>query len=115
MSFVPFDDLNGAENAIGDETAAVIVEPIQGEGGVRSLPQSFIEALCELCDKHGTLLVADEVQTALGRSGHFVNSAQWPRAADIICMGKALGGGLMPGIFFILDEKLFKTLLRFFM
>ncbi len=66
---VPFGDLEAVKKAIGPETAAILIEPIQGEGGVRVLDTAFLRALRELCDKHGLLLVFDEVQTGMGRTG----------------------------------------------
>ncbi len=81
--------------AAGD-VAAVVVEPIQLEGGVRPLPADFIAALCELTERHGALLVADEVQTGLGRTGRFLASERWPRRPDCVLLAKHLGGGLAP-------------------
>ena len=83
------------ELAQGD-VAAVVVEPVQGEGGIRPLPQPFIDALCSATAAHGTLLVADEVQTGLGRTGALLATADWPRRPDVVLLGKALGGGLVP-------------------
>jgi acetylornithine/succinyldiaminopimelate/putrescine aminotransferase len=94
---VAWNDVDDLRRAMtGDDVAAVVVEPIQGEGGVRALSEEFIAALCELTEKHDAVLVADEVQTALGRSGHFLRTASWPRRPDVALLGKALGGGLMP-------------------
>ena len=94
---IAFNDCDALQHALKThDVAAVVVEPIQGEGGVRQLSDAFVEALCELTQKHGTLLVADEVQTAIGRSGHFLFSKQWPREPDVVLIAKALGGGLMP-------------------
>lgn len=94
---VPFGDVDALTRAIGPDVAAVVVEPIQGEGGVRVLPEPFVAALCELTRKHGALLVADEVQTGLGRTGRgFLRSASWPRRPDVALLAKMLGGGLMP-------------------
>ncbi|MBK9030315.1 MAG: aspartate aminotransferase family protein [Myxococcales bacterium] len=94
---VAFDDVAGltAAMAAGD-VCAVVVEPIQGEGGVRALSPEMIAAACALTSQHGALLVADEVQTALGRSGHFLASAGWPRQPDVALLAKTLGGGLVP-------------------
>jgi acetylornithine/succinyldiaminopimelate/putrescine aminotransferase len=80
------------------DVGSVIVEPIQGEGGVRPLPQPFVEALCDLTKKHGALLVADEVQTGMGRTGRgfLFSTAVWPREPDAVLLAKALGGGLVP-------------------
>lgn len=95
---VPFGDVDALAKALAPgDVAAIVVEPIQGEGGVRELPRPFVEALCELTEKHGTLLVADEVQTALGRTGRgFLATASWPRRPDVVLLAKHLGGGLMP-------------------
>jgi ornithine--oxo-acid transaminase/putrescine aminotransferase len=81
--------------AAGD-VAAVVVEPIQLEGGVRPLSREYIAALCEITARAGALLVADEVQTGLGRSGQFLASAAWPRRPDAAVLAKQLGGGLVP-------------------
>ena len=95
---IPFGDVDALAKALAPgDVAAVVVEPIQGEGGVRELPPAFVEALCEITAKHGTLLVADEVQTALGRTGRgFLATASWPRRPDAVLLAKHLGGGLMP-------------------
>lgn len=94
---IPFDDVEALARALAaEDVCAVVVEPIQGEGGVRALSQPMIDALCALTLRHGALLVADEVQTALGRSGHFLASSQWPRRPEIALIAKTLGGGLMP-------------------
>ncbi len=94
---VPFGDVDALARAMGDDVACVLVEPIQGEGGVRELPAPFVQALCELTEKHGALLVADETQTALGRTGRgFLATETWPRRPDAVCMAKHLGGGLVP-------------------
>jgi acetylornithine/succinyldiaminopimelate/putrescine aminotransferase len=75
---------------------------------VRELPQPFVEALCELTAKHGTLLVADEVQTALGRTGRgFLATAAWPRRPDAVLLAKHLGGGLMPISAMLTTKELF--------
>ncbi len=88
-------DALGRELAQGD-VAALVLEPIQGEGGVRVIPDAFVAAACELTKKHGVLLVADEVQSGLGRAGRFVMSETWSRRPDAVVLGKQLGGGLMP-------------------
>ena len=88
-------DALAAALAPGD-VAAVIVEPIQGSCGVSPLSAEFVAALCARCEETGTLIVADEVQTGLGRSGRFLYSSTWPRRPAVVCMAKALGGGLMP-------------------
>jgi acetylornithine/succinyldiaminopimelate/putrescine aminotransferase len=94
---IPFDDVDtlAAAFAAGD-VAAVVLEPIQLEGGVRTVSPAFLEAACELTQKHGALLVADEIQTGLGRTGRFLASEVWPRRPDALILGKHLGGGLVP-------------------
>ena len=110
VTFVPFDDLNGAENAIGDETAAVIVEPIQGEGGVRIPNDDFLPGLRKLCDERGALLICDEVQGAMGRAGYWYSCQHWDVTPDIITLAKSLGGGLPLGAI-LSTEKIFSTFL----
>ena len=80
----------------GGDIAAVVLEPIQLEGGVHAQPPAFIAAACELTARHGALLVADEIQTGLGRTGRFLASEAWPRRPDAVVLGKHLGGGLVP-------------------
>jgi 4-aminobutyrate aminotransferase len=81
----------------GEETAAIVVEPIQGEGGVIVPPDSFLTGLRRLCDRYGILLVDDEVQAGMGRTGKFFAIEHANVVPDIICMAKALGGGLPLG------------------
>jgi acetylornithine/succinyldiaminopimelate/putrescine aminotransferase len=105
---IPFGDVDALarELATGD-VGTVIVEPIQGEGGVRVLPEPFVEALCDLTTRHGALLVADEIQTGLGRTGRFLRSSAWPRRADVVLLGKALGGGLVPMSAMLTSREIF--------
>jgi acetylornithine/N-succinyldiaminopimelate aminotransferase len=94
---VPFGDLAAVKKAVTPETGAIIVEPIQGEGGVRVPPAGFLKALREICDQHGLLLVLDEVQTGVGRTGKFF-SYQWAGIEpDIVAIAKGLGGGFPIG------------------
>ncbi len=106
---IPFGDVEALRRALepGD-VAAVVVEPVQGEGGVRELPRPFVEALCELTERHGTLRGADEVQTGLGRSGHFLYTATWPRRPEVALVAKQLGGGLMPVSAMLTRRELFE-------
>jgi len=110
VSFVPFDDLNAADQAIGYETAAVIVEPIQGEGGVRIPSNDFLPGLRKLCDERGVLLICDEVQGAMGRAGYWFSCQHWNVIPDIITLAKSLGGGLPLGAI-LSTEKIFSTFL----
>ncbi len=94
---VPFGDLEAVKRAIGPATAAVLIEPIMGEGGVRVVPNAFLSALRELCDQHGLLLMFDEVQTGVGRTGHFFAYERTGVAPDILALAKGLGGGFPVG------------------
>lgn len=106
---IPFGDVEALRNALrGEDVCAVVVEPIQGEGGVRELPDNFVDALCDLTQKHQALLVADEVQTSLGRSGNFLWSSKWPRKPDVALIAKTLGGGLMPISAMLTDTEIFE-------
>ena len=88
---VPFGDLEAIKRAIGPETAAILIEPIMGEGGVRVVPPEFLRALRRLCDEHGLLLMFDEVQTGVGRTGQLFAYQQSGVSPDIMALAKALG------------------------
>jgi acetylornithine/N-succinyldiaminopimelate aminotransferase len=94
---VPFADLDAVKRAIGPATAAILIEPIMGEGGVRVVEPSFLRALRELCDQHGLLLVFDEVQTGMGRTGELFAYQRTGATPDIMALAKALGGGFPVG------------------
>jgi len=105
---VPFGDVEAFRKAMGEDVGAVVVEPIQGEAGVRVLPEAFVAALCESTAAHGALLVADEAQTALGRTGRaFLRSESWPRRPDVVLIAKTLGGGLVPVSAMLTRKELF--------
>ncbi|MEM2168434.1 MAG: aspartate aminotransferase family protein [Candidatus Bathyarchaeia archaeon] len=97
FKFVPFGRLDKVEEAVTENTAAIIVEPIQGEGGVHVAPEGFLEGLREICDKRGAVLIFDEVQTGFGRTGRMWASEHWGVIPDIMCIAKAMGGGLPIG------------------
>jgi len=92
-----FCDLAATKRAIGPATAAILIEPIMGEGGVRVVPHEFLRALRSLCDEHGLLLILDEVQTGIGRSGHLFAYQRTGVVPDIMTLAKALGGGFPLG------------------
>ena len=94
---VPHGDLDAVKKAIGPHTAGILIEPIQGEGGVRSAPNAFFRALRELCDKHGLLLAFDEVQTGMGRTGDLFAYKRLGVTPDVMSLAKALGGGFPIG------------------
>ena len=93
---VPFGDLSAVEKVMNEEIASVIVEPIQGEGGINVPPDDFLPGLRKLCDKFGALLHLDEVQTGFGRTGKWFACEHYKVVPDIMTLGKALGGGVMP-------------------
>ena len=97
FDYAPFGDLDALEKLIGDETAAVLLEPVQGEGGVNVPPAGYLEGLRELCDATGCLLILDEVQTGMGRTGKWFAHQHYGIAPDIMSMAKALGGGVAIG------------------
>ena len=90
---VPFNDLQAVKAVMGDQTCAVIVEPIQGEGGVTAATPAFLQGLRELCDQHQALLVFDEVQCGMGRTGSLFAYMHYGVTPDILTSAKALGGG----------------------
>src|SRR5271169_820257 len=94
---VPFADLDAVKRAIGDATAAIVIEPLMGEGGVRIVEPSFLRALRDLCDQHGLMLVFDEVQSGMGRTGELFAYQRAGVAPDIMALAKALGGGFPVG------------------
>jgi acetylornithine/N-succinyldiaminopimelate aminotransferase len=94
---VAFGDLEAAKRAVGPQTAAIVIEPIMGEGGVRVVPNEFLRALRRLCDEHGLLLVFDEVQTGIGRTGELFAYQRCGVTPDIMALAKALGGGFPLG------------------
>ncbi len=97
VRFVSNDDPDDLLAAVSDRTAAIIGEPIQGEGGVRPLPPHIVDAINKACASTGALYIADEVQSGLGRTGHMFHSAALGLCPDLIAVGKALGGGLPIG------------------
>ncbi len=94
---VPFGNLEAVKAAISDATAAILIEPVQGEGGVRPVAKEFMVALRELCDEHGLLLILDEVQSGVGRSGKFFSHEWSGITPDIMAVAKGIGGGFPLG------------------
>ena len=97
IKHVPPDNLEKMREAITDKTAAVLVEPIRGEGGVRVPPDGYLKGLRELCDEKHILLMFDEVQTGFGRTGKLWASEHWGIVPDVMCLAKPLAGGLPLG------------------
>jgi acetylornithine/N-succinyldiaminopimelate aminotransferase len=90
---VPPNDLKALEAAITGETAALMIEPIQGEGGLKPMPSEFLRALRRICDEHGLLLIFDEIQTGVGRTGKLFAYEWLGITPDIMAIGKGIGGG----------------------
>ena len=92
-----YNDISSVENLISNKTAAIIIEPVQGEAGVYEADKSFLRSLRELCDKNGTLLIMDEVQSGIGRTGHLYGYMKYGIEPDILTSAKGLGGGIPIG------------------
>ena len=101
---VPFGDIEAVKAAIGPETGAILIEPVQGEGGVRAGSWSFLRALRQLCDEHGLLLVLDEVQCGVGRTGKFFAHEWAGITPDIMAVAKGIGGGFPVGACLATEE-----------
>lgn len=102
--YAPFGDLQALEAMVDDTTCAILCEPLQGEGGVRPLGQEYVQGIRALCDKHGLLLIFDEIQTGMGRTGTLFAYEQLGVVPDIMSMAKALGNGLPIGAMVTRDE-----------
>ena len=99
FSHVPFNDLEAIRDAIDSETAAVMLEPIQGEGGVNVADKSYLQGIRQVCNENDALLILDEVQTGVGRTGEWFGYQHYGIEPDIITLAKALGGGFPVGAF----------------
>jgi acetylornithine/N-succinyldiaminopimelate aminotransferase len=97
FKYVDFDDLEGAKAAIGPNTAGFLVEPIQGEGGIRDASDEFLKGLRALCDEHDLMMVLDEVQCGVARTGTFYAYEQYGLTPDILATAKGIGGGFPMG------------------
>jgi acetylornithine/LysW-gamma-L-lysine aminotransferase len=98
IKHVPPDNLEKVREAITEKTAAILVEPIRGEGGIRVPPDGFLQGLRELCDEKDILLIFDEVQTSFGRTGKMFACEYWGVVPDVMCLAKPFAGGLPIGI-----------------
>lgn len=113
---VPFGDADAVEQtlaaakAVGDGIAAVVAEPVQGEAGAVVPPDEYWPRLREICSHYGVLLIADEVQTGMGRTGEIFGVDHWQVAPDILCLGKALGGGVVPMSAFFSTAKIWECM-----
>lgn len=95
--FVPYDNADAMAEAITEKTAAIIIEPIQGEGGIHVPSDGYLQEVRRICDEHGILLIFDEVQTGFGRTGKWFCKDHFGIQPDIMCMAKAMGGGFPMG------------------
>ncbi len=95
--YAPYGDLDAAAKVIDAETCAVMLEPIQGEGGINLPPAGYLEGLRRLCDEHGMLLILDEVQTGMGRTGRWYAHQHWAVVPDLVTLAKAIAGGVALG------------------
>ena len=116
VRFVPYGDADALDkelgicDAIGFDIAAFIVEPVQGEAGAIIPPDDYFPKVREVCDKWGILLIADEVQTGMGRTGKLWGMDNWGVAPDIMTMGKAFGGAVIPCGNIVVTEHVFHAM-----
>ncbi|MCX7759415.1 MAG: aspartate aminotransferase family protein [bacterium] len=108
VSFTKYGDIEDIKKIIDNDTAAVIIEPIQGEGGIIIPPENYIPQIRELCDIHNCLLIIDEVQTGMGRTGILFEHKRYSIKPDILVLAKALGGGVIPIGAIVSNEKAWK-------
>ena len=102
--YVPFNDIKALESAFGDEVCAVMVEPIQGEGGINVATKEYLETIRRLCDENGAMMILDEVQTGMGRTGKWFAYQHYDIEPDILTLAKALGGGVAIGAMMAKEE-----------
>jgi len=102
--YVPFNDLEALEAAFSDEVAAVMVEAIQGEGGINVASEEYLQAIRQKCDENGAVMILDEVQTGVGRTGKWFGYQHFEVVPDVITMAKALGGGVAIGAMMASEE-----------
>ena len=98
VSFASFGDIESLRSVIDDETAFVILEPIQGESGIIVAPEGFLQEVRKLCDEKGILLIFDEIQAGLGRTGRLWACDHWNTVPDILCLAKGIAGGVPMGV-----------------
>ncbi len=97
VSFSPFGDLDSLRSTVNSETALVILEPIQGESGIHVAPDGFLQEVRKLCNEKGIVLIFDEIQSGLGRTGKMWASQHWETTPDIMCLAKGIAGGVPMG------------------
>jgi acetylornithine/N-succinyldiaminopimelate aminotransferase len=97
FEYVPFNDIDALAKAFTDEVCGVLIEPIQGEGGVNEATPEYMQTIRDLCDEHGAMMILDEVQTGMGRTGRWFGYQHYDIVPDMITMAKTLGGGVAIG------------------
>ncbi|MBV8346085.1 MAG: ornithine--oxo-acid transaminase [Mycolicibacterium sp.] len=107
---VPFGDITALAQAIDDDTVAVLLEPIQGEAGIIVPPDDYLPAVRALCSEHNVLMIADEIQSGLARTGYTFACDHWRVVPDIYLLGKALGGGVVPLSAVVADREILGVL-----
>lgn len=110
--FIPYNNLEALKNIINETFSAFIIEPIQGEGGVNIPEKGFLKEAKKICEENGVLMIIDEIQTGLGRTGSFLASEEEIEKYDIVCLGKGLAGGLPVGATLVskkISEKITKS------
>ena len=106
VTFSPFGNIESLREKIDDDTAFVILEPIQGESGIHVAPDGFLQSVRKLCDENGILLIFDEIQAGLGRTGRMWASEHWDTAPDILCIAKGIAGGVPMGVTMVRPDVL---------
>jgi len=104
--FTPFGDADALRDAVTDDTGFVIMEPIQGESGIHVAPDGFLQEARKICDERGVLLIFDEIQAGLGRTGRLWASEHWETVPDILCLAKGIAGGVPMGATLVKSEIL---------
>jgi len=97
VSFSPYGDVDALQNVVDRDTAFVILEPIQGESGIHVAPEGFLQEVRKICDENDSLLIFDEIQSGLGRTGSMWASEHWKTVPDIMCLAKGIAGGVPMG------------------
>ncbi len=109
VEFIPFADAAALEQALAkDDVAAFIMEPVQGEGGIIVAPDEYLQKVRAVCSAHGTMFIADEIQTGFGRTGKWFACEHAEVTPDILCISKSFGGGVMPLAAYMTTEKIWK-------
>ena len=104
IKFVPFGDISSLIDAIDETIGTVILEPIQGESGIIMPPDGYVKAVREICTERKLVLIFDEIQTGLGRTGKMWAGQNWTTAPDIMCIAKGIASGIPTGVTFVKDE-----------